>query len=69
MVKEKKAKPQAEYRNLQLMEGRTDLWQFEVKDKSGKWHQLKHLGGDSEVTRKAFAQNTADHWINKKVDL
>ena len=64
-----KEKPKGEYRNLKLMKGRDDLYEFEVKDKSGKWHRLHHLGGDNDATRKIFAQNTADHWIRKKIEL
>lgn len=53
-----------EYRNLQLMPGRIDLWQFQVKTKAG-WKLLTNLGGDNENDRKEFAQKTADDWIKK----
>ena len=34
-----------QYRNLKLMPGRTDLWEFEVKTKAG-WKTLTNLGGE-----------------------
>lgn len=51
-----------EYRNLKLMTNRTDLWEFEVKKKNGKWALLTNLGGESDAQRREFAQKTADHW-------
>lgn len=53
------------YRNLRPMEGRPGLFEFEVKDKSGKWHKMTNLGAESEEDRKAFAQNTADSWVKR----
>ena len=53
-----------QYRNLKLMPGRTDLWEFEVKTKAG-WKTLTNLGGESEQDRKDLAQKTANDWIKK----
>lgn len=57
-------KPSGEYRNLRLMKGRDDLWEFEVKTKNG-WLLLTNLGGEDDAIRKEFAQKTADGWIKK----
>ena len=55
-------KPAGQYRNLQLMPGSTDLWQFEVQRKDKSWVILTNLGGENDSDRRAFAQKTADHW-------
>lgn len=59
-----KKRKTGQYRSLQLMPGRSDLWEFEVKTKSG-WKLLTNLGGDSEKDRQEFAQKTANDWIHK----
>lgn len=52
------------YRNLKLMEGRDNLWQFEVKTKDG-WKLLTGLYGSTKLAREEFAQKTANDWINR----
>lgn len=64
----KKEKPKGEYRNIEPMEGKSALYQFEVKTKSG-WRLLTNLGGETDAIRKTFAQNTADAWIKKEVSI
>jgi hypothetical protein len=59
-------KPAGEYRNLQEMEGRPGLWEFQAKDRAGKWYQFTNLGAETDEDRKQFAQKTADAWMKRK---
>lgn len=55
---------QGEYRNLQPMEDRPGLFEFEVRTASG-WKLITNLGAETEADRKVFAQKTADKWRKK----
>lgn len=65
MPKVKKEKPKGEYRNLELMEDSENLFQFEVKLKSGEWKRFTNLAAGSLENAKIFAQRTADTWRNR----
>lgn len=64
MLKRKQI-PSGEYRNLKLMPGRTDLFEFEVKDAGGEWHKITNIGGDDKDARLDIVTKTADHWIKR----
>lgn len=50
------------YRNIQLMPGRDDLWQFEVQDKADVWYTVTNIGGDDKEARLEMVKKTAEHY-------
>lgn len=50
------------------MPGRDYLYQFEVKDKAGKWHKITNLGGDDEDDRLDIIKKTAAHYGKRVVN-
>jgi len=65
VAKPRPPKVEPEYRNLQLVEGQDDLWQFEVKLKDGSWKTISGLRSEFEHERKLFAEQTAKVWIKR----
>lgn len=57
-----------EYRNVQLMPGRDNLYQAEVKDKAGTWHKISCIGGDDAAARLEIIAKTAAHYGKRVVN-